>query len=98
VLNRRLINFMLIYKQKTTEQDKSIRYKTRIVSKVCIQIPGVDYTEKFSHVASDTAIKLLVGLFLYYNHTFLSDEWNLELFDVDAAFLNSELDTEVCIE
>jgi hypothetical protein len=58
VLNRRLINCMLIFKRKT-EQNKSIRYKTRIVSKGYMQIPVVDYTESFSPIASDTAIRLI---------------------------------------
>jgi hypothetical protein len=88
---------MMIFKRKT-KQNKSKRYKTRIGSKGYIQISGVDYIESFSSVASDTAIRLLVGLFLYYNHKFPSDEWKLERFDVEATFLNSEPDTEVFIE
>jgi hypothetical protein len=97
VLNRKLINCMMIFRKKT-KQNKSIRYKTRIVSKGYMQIPGVGYTESFSPLASDTAIRLIVGLFLYCNHKFPLDEWKLELLDVEAAFLNSELDTEVYIE
>jgi hypothetical protein len=61
------------------------------VSKGYIQVPSADYTESFSPVASDTAIRLLVGLFLYYNHTISFDELKLELFDVEGAFVNSEL-------
>jgi hypothetical protein len=72
VLNRRLIKCMLIFKQNS-KQDKSIRYKTRIVSKGYMQIPGVIYTQSFAPVTSDTANRLLVGLFLYYNHKFQSD-------------------------
>jgi hypothetical protein len=97
VLNRRLINCMLIFKRKN-KQNKSIRYTTRIVSKGCMQIPGVDYTESFSPVASDTAIRLFVGLFQYYNYKSLSDEWKLVLLDVEAALLNPDLDIEVYIE
>jgi hypothetical protein len=38
--------------KKKDEQDGSIRYKSRIVTKGYLQIPGVDYTESFAPVAT----------------------------------------------
>jgi hypothetical protein len=47
-----------------------------------MQIPGVDYTEYFAPVASDTAIRTIIGLHLYYEHKYKADKWKLEMFDV----------------
>jgi Reverse transcriptase (RNA-dependent DNA polymerase) len=60
---RKLITTKWIFK-KTLEQDRSIQCKTRCVSRCFMQVPGVDYTESFSPVASDIAIRLLIGIFL----------------------------------
>jgi hypothetical protein len=54
-MKRKLITTKWIYKKKV-EQDQSIRYKARCVSRGFMQIPGVDYTESFAPVASDTSI------------------------------------------
>ena len=55
-----------------------------------MQIPGVDYTESFTPVASDTAIRTIIAMFLYYFHTDKKGKWDLEMFDVEAAFLNAD--------
>jgi hypothetical protein len=60
-----------------------------------MQIPGVDYTGSFAPVASDTAIRLIIGMYLYYNNLYKSENWLLEAFDVEAAFLNTDLETKV---
>ena len=63
-----------------------------------MQIPGVDYTESFAPVGSDTAIRLINGMYLYYHVLYKFENWVLESFDVEAAFLNSDLETKVYIE
>ena len=63
-----------------------------------MQIPGVDYTESFAPVASDTGIRVVIGIFLYYLHMFPTVEWVLETFDVEVAFLNALLSNPVYIE
>jgi Reverse transcriptase (RNA-dependent DNA polymerase) len=67
-MKRKLISTKWISKKKT-EQDNTIRHKARVVSRGFMQIPGVDYTEYFAPVASDTAIRVLISMFLYYNYT-----------------------------
>jgi Fe-S cluster biosynthesis and repair protein YggX len=74
-LNSRLINCMLSFKRKT-EQNNSIRYKTRIVSKGYMQIPGVDYTELFAPVASDTAIRWDCLYITFTNFHQMNGSWN----------------------
>ena len=46
------------------EQDGSIRYKARLVVRKFNQIPGVDYNESFSPVATETSIYALIGFAL----------------------------------
>ena len=97
VMKRKLISTKWIFKKKT-EQDNTIRHKARVVSRGFMQIPGVDYTESFAPVASDTAIRTIIAMFLYYHHTDKKGKWDLEMFDVEAAFLNADLDKQVFIE
>jgi Reverse transcriptase (RNA-dependent DNA polymerase) len=56
-----------------------------------MHIPGVDYTESFAPVASDSGIRIVIGIFLYYLHQDPQDNWVLESFDVEVAFLNELL-------
>jgi hypothetical protein len=44
-----------------------------------MQIPGVDYTESFAQVASDSGIRIVIGIFLHLFQMFLRDEWVLEI-------------------
>ncbi len=95
--NRKLITTKWIFKKKDL-QDGTIKLKSRVVSRGFMQIPGVDYTESFSPVATDMTIRLIIGLFLYYNKMLPKEKWQLELFDVEAAFLNSDVENETYIE
>ena len=96
-LKRKLISMKWIFKKKT-EQDKTVRHKARVVSRGFMQIPGVNYSESFAPVASDTAIRVIIALFLHYHHVDKKSKWDLEMFDVEAAFLNADLDKQVFIE
>ena len=68
--DRRIIPVKHVFKKKI-ELDAStgkecIRFKDRIVSTLgFMQIPGVDYTESFSPVATNTALRRVFGLVLY---------------------------------
>ena len=85
-----------IFKRKNT-QDLVKSYKSRIVVKGYMQIPGVDYSETFSPVASDTAIRLGVCIVLYFQAT-TNESWVLESIDVEAAFLEADLDKPVYVK
>ena len=54
-----------------------------------MQIPGVDYTEKFSPVATNAAIMIVVSLILYFRD---SHGWRAMGLDVEAEFLEGKLD------
>jgi Reverse transcriptase (RNA-dependent DNA polymerase) len=89
-LRRKLMTTKWIFKEKDN-LDGTMKYKARCVSRGFMQIPEVDYTESFSPVASDTGIRVVSRTFLYYLHMFPRDEWVLETFDVEVAFLNALL-------
>jgi hypothetical protein len=97
VVRKTLMTTKWVFKKKV-EQDGSIRYKARCVSKGFMQIPGVDYTESFAPVATDTAIRMVVGIFLYSLTHNKSEDWILEMFDVEAAFLNADLEHQQFID
>jgi Reverse transcriptase (RNA-dependent DNA polymerase) len=63
-----------------------------------LQIPGVDYTESFAPVASESGIRIVIGIFLFFFHMFPQDEWVIVSFDVEVAFLNALLKNPVYIE
>ena len=79
-----------IYKPKI-ELDGRIRFKCQLDVQGYSQIPGLDYTESFSLIASKTAIYVMFGTALYY-------EWGIEMFDVEATFLNEKCPNETFIK
>ena len=84
----------MVYKKKD-EPDGKISYKSRCFSKGFMQIPGVDYTEKFSPVATDTSIRIVLALILYY---WESEGWRPQGIDIEAAFLEGILDKKYYLE
>jgi Reverse transcriptase (RNA-dependent DNA polymerase) len=95
-VRRKLMTTKWIFKEKINP-DGTVKYKARCVSRGFMQIPGVDYTETFAPVASDS-IRIVIGIFLFFHHLFPQAEWVLETFDVEVAFLNALLKNPVYIE
>ena len=56
------------------------------------QIPGIDYTESHSPVATDVAIRMAIGIALF------NDGWNIHVIDIEAAFLEGKLDKPMFVE
>ena len=92
-MGRKLIPCKWVFKIKH-EIDNSLRYKTRLCVKGFHQVPGVDFTESFSPVASGTTIVIVLLITLWNENK----EWICEMFDVEAAFLNAELETPMYLE
>ena len=82
---RKLIDTKWVFKIKD-EPDRTQRYKSRVVTKGFQQIPGVDYTEKFSPVAQASSLRAGLSMALY-------KDWICELVDIEAAFLEGRLKT-----
>ena len=87
---QRPIKVKWIFKKKN-EQDGSIRYKGRIVVRGFVQIPGVDFTHTHSPIEGDVSIKLVLALALFMG-------WMCEMIDIEAAFLEADLEEDVYIE
>ena len=56
-----------------------------------MQVLGVDYTEKFAPVASDTTTRLLLALALWFG-------WECESLDIEAAFLEGTITEPTFLE
>ena len=84
--------------KKKIETDGSVRYKARVVVKGYTQIPGVDFTDSYAPVATDSAMRTVFALVLYYHSDIEEQSWTCEVVDVEAAFLGAEVDNETYIE
>ena len=87
---RSIISTRWIFKRKV-EATGEIRLKSRVVIRGFSAIPGVDYTESFSPVATDTSIRVTLALGLFFR-------WKVEMIDYEAAFLNARLEQPVYAE
>ena len=90
---RKVIPTKLVFKLKD-EIDNSTRFKTRCVTLGYMMIPGVDFTESFSPVATDEALKHQIAVTLYKKKI----GWTMENCDIEAAFLESMMDNNLFIE
>jgi hypothetical protein len=80
-----------LYKIKHATDDSIEKYKARFVARGFSQKEGIDYNEIFSLVARDTSIRIIISLAAVFG-------WKLHQMDVKTAFLNGEVEQEVCIE
>ena len=70
--------------------------RSRLVVRGYEQEPGIDYVESYSPLATNTTVKVVLAMALYYMGYF--DDWVTDMINVEAAFLNALLDTDVFIE
>ena len=56
------------------------------------QIPGIDYSETFSPVANDSSIRIVLSI------TLTNKGWEINVVDIEAAFLEAHLEEDVYIE
>ena len=100
-LKRKPVKTTTVFKKKT-KQDGSIQFKVRICSKGFMMIPGVDFDESFSPVGTDSGTRIVICITLYYRKVTRGmneeDEWILEGYDVEAAFLSGELRKKMYLE
>ena len=86
----RALSTRWIFKWKQDPNDPNRRFeKAQLVVRGYEQIPGVDFTESFSPVASDAAIRTVLAVTLYYASKF--KDWTIDIVDVETAFLNAPL-------
>ena len=76
--------------QIKSEADYSLRYKSYVFTKGYIQIPGIDYTEKFLPVAKPNSVRTIISVALFLG-------WITEFVNIEAAFLEGRLKVKTCI-
>ena len=87
---RKALHTRWIFKIKNNSDGNQL-FKARLVVKGYEQVPGVDFTKTFSPVAGDTTIRTVLATAMHLG-------WNCEAIDVEAAFLNADLEEDVFVE
>ena len=77
-----------VYKTKTDEEGKIIRYKARLVAQGFAQKFGSDYDEVFAPVVRPTTLRLLSTV---AGH----EKLIVKHYDIQSAYLNGELSQEI---
>ena len=84
--NRRLIGCKWVFKLKNNGV-----YRARLCALGYSQIPGVDYTDNFAPVVTDTTFCMLTIQWLV-------NGWDSEIIDVETAFLYGDLENVIYIK
>ena len=63
-----------------------------------VQIPGIDFMESFSPVATDSSMRSIFNIILYNWYQHVKDRWICEIIDVETAFLEGDMDESIYIE
>ena len=74
-----------IFKKKK-EKDLTTRFKARVAVK------GYDFTGSFAPVATDTSIGVVLAITMH------KKTWTLEVIDVEASFLEGDLEEDIYLE
>ena len=80
-----------IFKKKMKVDGTIDKFKARLVVKGFIQKEGIDYFDTYAHVARISTIRVLIALDYIY-------KLQIHQMDVKTAFLNGELEEEICMK
>ena len=83
--NAKVIGSKWVFKIKRDKDGKIEKYKARLVAQGFTQVHGVNYTETFAPVAKLASLRTTLSIAA-------SNDWPIEVFDFNSAFLNGELD------
>ena len=89
--DRKTLRCKWIIKQKVDGTKKS-----QTVVRGYEQEPGIDFVESFSPLSTNTTIRVVLAIALEMRD--YNDDWKIHMVDVEAAFLNAKVDTDVYIE
>jgi hypothetical protein len=88
---KKALDTKLVFKEKTDEEGKVYKHKSRLVVRGFSQVPGTDFGETYSSVAKLVTVRLLFALAAI-------NDWEVDVIDVDNAFLNATLKEEIYIK
>jgi Reverse transcriptase (RNA-dependent DNA polymerase) len=88
--DRKVIGSKFAFKVKNAETTNP-RFKARFVARGFTQVAHVDYEDTFAPVVKATSVRLVLSIAAGRRHL-------VNLFDVETAFLNSNIDREIYIE
>jgi hypothetical protein len=88
---QRVLKGKLVFKTKLDKNGDIERYKVRWVVLGCLQRKGRDYDQTFAGVCKSSTWKIALALAAEY-------DLEIEQMDVDTAFLNSDVDSEVYVD
>jgi hypothetical protein len=94
--NKKILGTKNVYKLKRDPVTEELKFKVRNVVKGYLLEQGIDYTEAFAGVAANASIRGILAMSLYEDKR--NNDWSVEAIDVEAAFLEGEMDHELYIE
>jgi len=81
---KNIVGCKWVFRIKKNSAGEIEKYKARLVARGFTQIYGVDYTETFAPVAKMASIRTILAIAA-------RNDWPIEVFDFNSAFLNGEL-------
>ena len=86
-----IIKSRLIFKYKRNSKGDIVKRKTRLVAKEFTQQHGIDYKDTFIPTLIPDSIRIFTHIAALYN-------FQIEQIDFNAAYLNTHLKEEICME
>ena len=90
-LGRKLVQCKWVFKTKFATDGSPLKYKFILVSKGYSHIHGIDYNETFALVENMDSIRLSLAIVA-------SKQWELHHMHVNCAFLNGDLNEDICMQ
>ncbi|KAK6586176.1 hypothetical protein PZA11_001233 [Diplocarpon coronariae] len=87
----RVLGSRLVFKTKRDQNGEISRWKVRFVVQGYMQRQGRDYDQTFAGVCKSAVWKIAIALAALY-------DFELDQFDVETAFLNSEADSDIYVK
>lgn len=88
---KNIVGCKWVFRIKKDADGRIEKYKARLVARGFTQVYGVDYTETFAPVAKMASLRTILAIATRNN-------WPIEVFDFNSAFLNGELDEEIYMQ
>ena len=88
---KNIVGCKLVFKIKKDSQGHIQKYKARLVAQGFTQVYGIDYTETFAPVVNLASLRTILA-------TAARNDWPIEVFDFNSAYLNGKLEEEIFME